>query len=215
MVLNHHSYVYVNEDSTPLLELLQSNFSDLFIDNLNHPDLWIRNYTTFTIEDSRDLKKFNQTKASLNNKIALISANSITIEAQQSLLKVLEEPYPGVMIFLVLPNINLLLPTIISRVEILEIENESIVKNKEALHFLSLSISERLLLLEEWRKKDVAENRMWATGLLNGIEMYIKNNNINNGLLSILNIKKYISDQSFSFRLAFLYLALALPEKLS
>lgn len=215
MVLNHHSYVYVNEDSTPLLELLQSNFSDLFIDNLNHPDLWIRNYTTFTIEDSRDLKKFNQTKASLNNKIALISANSITTEAQQSLLKVLEEPYPGVMIFLVLPNINLLLPTIISRVEILEIENKSIVKNKEALHFLSLSISERLLLLEEWRKKDVAENRLWATGLLNGIEMYIKNNNINNGLLSILNIKKYISDQSFSFRLAFLYLALALPEKLS
>lgn len=215
MVLNHHSYVYVNEDSTPLLELLQSNFSDLFIDNLNHPDLWIRNYTTFSIEDSRDLKKFNQTKASLNNKIALISANSITAEAQQSLLKVLEEPYPGVMIFLVLPNINLLLPTIISRVEILEIENKSIVKNKEALHFLSLSISERLLLLEEWRKKDVAENRLWATGLLNGIEMYIKNNNINNGLLSILNIKKYISDQSFSFRLAFLYLALALPEKLS
>ncbi|HEY4484073.1 MAG TPA: hypothetical protein VI752_02790 [Candidatus Paceibacterota bacterium] len=215
MVLNHHSYVYVNEDSTPLLELLQSNFSDLFIDNLNHPDLWIRNYTTFTIEDSRDLKKFNQTKASLNNKIALISANSITAEAQQSLLKVLEEPYPGVMIFLVLPNINLLLPTIMSRVEILEIENKSMVKNKEALHFLSLSISERLLLLEEWRKKDVAENRLWATGLLNGIEMYIKNNNINNGLLSILNIKKYISDQSFSFRLAFLYLALALPEKLS
>jgi len=215
MVLNHHSYVYVNEDSTPLLELLQSNFSDLFIDNLNHPDLWIRNYTTFTIEDSRDLKKFNQTKASLNNKIALISANSITTEAQQSLLKVLEEPYPGVMIFLVLPNINLLLPTIMSRVEILEIENKSMVKNKEALHFLSLSISERLLLLEEWRKKDVAENRLWATGLLNGIEMYIKNNNINNGLLSILNIKKYISDQSFSFRLAFLYLALALPEKLS
>lgn len=215
MVLNHHSYVYVNEDSTPLLELLQSNFSDLFIDNLNHPDLWIRNYTTFSIEDSRDLKKFNQTKASLNNKIALISANSITAEAQQSLLKVLEEPYPGVMIFLVLPNINLLLPTIISRVEILEIENKSIVKNKEALHFLSLSISERLLLLEEWRKKDVAENRLWATGLLNGIEMYIKNNNINNGLLSILNIKKYISDQSFSSRLAFLYLALALPEKLS
>lgn len=215
MVLNHHSYVYINEDSTPLLELLQSNFSDLFIDNLNHPDLWIRNYTTFAIEDSRDLKKFNQTKASLNNKIALISANSITAEAQQSLLKVLEEPYPGVMIFLVLPNINLLLPTIISRVEILEIENKSIVKNKEALHFLSLSISERLLLLEEWRKKDAAENRLWATGLLNGIEMYIKNNNINNGLLSILNIKKYISDQSFSFRLAFLYLALALPEKLS
>lgn len=215
MVLNHHSYVYVNEDSTPLLELLQSNFSDLFIDNLNHPDLWIRNYTTFSIEDSRDLKKFNQTKASLNNKIALISANSITAEAQQSLLKVLEEPYPGVMIFLVLPNINLLLPTIISRVEILEIENKSIIKNKEALHFLSLSIPERLLLLEEWRKKDVAENRLWATGLLNGIEMYIKNNNINNGLLSILNIKKYISDQSFSFRLAFLYLALALPEKLS
>ncbi|MDQ5889980.1 MAG: polymerase subunit delta [Patescibacteria group bacterium] len=215
MVLNHHSYVYVNEDSTPLLELLQSNFSDLFIDNLNHPDLWIRNYTTFTIEDSRDLKKFNQTKASLDNKIALISANSITTEAQQSLLKVLEEPYPGVMIFLVLPNINLLLPTIISRVEILEIEDKSIVKNKEALHFLSLSISERLILLEEWRKKDVAENRLWATGLLNGIEMYIKNNNINNGLLSILNIKKYISDQSFSFRLAFLYLALALPEKLS
>lgn len=218
MVLNHHCYVYVNDDWSLLLEFLQSKFSDLFSDNLNHPDLWVRKYSIFTIGDSHDLKKFHQTKAIGSNKIALILLDSITAEAQQSLLKVIEEPYPGTIIFFIVPNTNLLLPTVLSRVEILEldsIKNNLILENEEVRNFLGLSISERLLLLEEWRKKDVIENRLWAKGLLDGIELFIKKNNVKIGLSAVLNIKKYISDQSFSFRLAFLYLALALPGKLS
>jgi hypothetical protein len=75
--------------------------------------------TTFTIEMVRDLTQ-SMSYASFKGKIRhviLLSIDQATIEAQNALLKLLEEPPAKTQIWLTAANANKLLPTIISRCE--------------------------------------------------------------------------------------------------
>lgn len=70
----------------------------------------------FKIEDARNLKALGNEKSfSAGKKIFMISANSILREAQNALLKLFEEPIPDTHFFLVVPETNALLKTLLSR----------------------------------------------------------------------------------------------------
>lgn len=91
------------------------------------------NFST-KIEQIRDLKQKLELKPFQGVKKATIiyNAEGLTAEAQNASLKVLEEPPEDTVIILCTSNENLLLPTIISRCEIIRIKNlESRVKNKD------------------------------------------------------------------------------------
>lgn len=78
------------------------------------------------IEDVRKLQK-NLFFKPLRGEFKAIIINAfrgITIESQNALLKILEEPPASAFIFLIVENINILLPTIISRCKIIKLENE-------------------------------------------------------------------------------------------
>ncbi len=79
------------------------------------------------IEDVRKLQKNLYLKPLRGEHKALIinSYRGITIESQNALLKILEEPPTSCFIFLIAENINILLPTIISRCKIIKLENEN------------------------------------------------------------------------------------------
>jgi hypothetical protein len=106
------------------------------------------------LEKSLSLKPYNQPP-----KIAIIQAELLTYEAQTAMLKTLEEP-PGETIFLLYaPNSNLLLPTILSRCQIVQLPAElEIVLSDEELKTNSQRLNEllttppiqRLLLADEW-----------------------------------------------------------------
>jgi DNA polymerase-3 subunit delta' len=97
---------------------------ELFIKNI-YPDVFVVEKAVdkknISIEQIRDLQHFLNLKSFMSSeKIALIlQAESLSEEASNSLLKTLEEPYGNTIIILVSSKIDFLLPTIISRCQVI------------------------------------------------------------------------------------------------
>ncbi|MEA3560256.1 MAG: DNA polymerase III subunit delta' [Candidatus Omnitrophota bacterium] len=109
------------------------------IDSFNHPDVrYIKpfeNSTKIKIEQIRRLKQTVNLKpyeADLKIWIVL-DADSMTEEAADGFLKTLEEPPGRSLLILVCSNLSLLLPTIISRCQIVQFEALSFKRLKEFL----------------------------------------------------------------------------------
>ncbi|MDZ7726138.1 MAG: hypothetical protein U5L75_00980 [Candidatus Campbellbacteria bacterium] len=98
---------------------------------------------TFTIEIARQLKTTQVNKNRPDERrILLVNFSSITLEAQNALLKVLEEPTERTHLIFLIPHSQILLPTIRSRCREIDItiEEDEVVFD----HFLSRSFKERL-----------------------------------------------------------------------
>ena len=93
------------------------------IDHLNHPDVRVitPEEGSIKIEQIRDLKRGAGYKLFEGKKKVWIieGADKFTLEAANSLLKVLEEPPPDVVFILISETQEKLLPTILSRCEII------------------------------------------------------------------------------------------------
>lgn len=87
------------------------------------------------IPDVREIQSKIFLKPFKGDKKALIImlSNGATIEAQNSMLKLLEEPPPSSLIFLITNNAKIFLPTILSRVKLIEVANEEEQTNSDGL----------------------------------------------------------------------------------
>src|SRR3989338_2999222 len=87
------------------------------------------------IEDVRNIQKKIFLKPFRGDKKALIIKLNLgaTLEAQNSMLKLLEEPPMSSLIFLITDNAKIFLPTILSRVKVIEIANVDIQTNDDGL----------------------------------------------------------------------------------
>lgn len=88
--------------------------------NQNSPDvLVVETETSIGIEEVRQIQVFLSRKPlGQKNTIYIRDAHLLTIPAQNALLKTLEEPPANAQIFLVTAQPDLLLPTVLSRVQI-------------------------------------------------------------------------------------------------
>ena len=84
-----------------------------------NPDFFDQHYDTFTIADARELKRLHSTRpiGETGKKVFIMSVNSITVEAQNALLKLFEEPAEYAHFFLIVPSAHILLPTVKSRMQ--------------------------------------------------------------------------------------------------
>ena len=121
------------------------------------------------LQEKLALKPFQEKK-----KIALIKeAQNLTFEAQNALLKILEEPGPESLIILTAPDSFFLLPTVSSRCQIvplpkkteLDISEEELSKNFEFLNRLfDAGKARRLKIVEE---ESIVKNKETAEKWLN------------------------------------------------
>ena len=96
------------------------------------------------IEDVRNFQKKIILKPikSKTKAVILDGSNGITMEAQNALLKILEEPPANTIIYITCPNKELLLPTILSRCKIIELKDKDPELPKEEItQYLSILIS--------------------------------------------------------------------------
>ncbi len=116
------------------------------------------------IEDVRNIQKTIFLKPFKGEKKALIIklSTGATIEAQNSMLKLLEEPPLSTLIFLVTDNVQIFLPTILSRVKIIELKNEKFQTNASGLEeILNLNGAGTRLYLAQVVAKDKNEAIAW------------------------------------------------------
>lgn len=139
-----HSYLIIGEEKDRTTEIQNriqaSRVSpfDVIVINEKEPSIGIKDVREF-------IAKLQLIPSSSSIIYGIINdASRLTTEAQQALLKTLEEPPPQVRILLGISQQNVLLPTILSRCECVIINNKR--NNTTAAHSVSDDFIENLLL---------------------------------------------------------------------
>ncbi len=155
----HHAYLISGTagDVVPVLTTLISR--ELGIATAGNPDFWTGEFETFGIDDSRAIKELASRRPFAGErKIFVLCAHFFTREAQNSLLKVFEEPTAHTHFFIITPNTESLLPTLKSRLFLVTPSRyQESGENSEAFSaedFLKGSRAKRLELL-----KDIIESK--------------------------------------------------------
>ena len=152
----HHAYIVIGEAAVvvPMLkDYLNERFGADYTSTSN-PDFWLREYDVWGVEESRDLKEFQSRRpAAHTDKVFVISARQMTLEAQNSLLKTLEEPPAGTHFFLISPAAGNFLPTVLSRCQLLEISGEAVPVSDRSQVFLGANIATRFKIVKDILKE--------------------------------------------------------------
>jgi len=222
----HHAYLIEGEKEivrNKICEFLEVNLGFSIKGN---PDFWNEDYETFGIDDARKIKE-NQTKKPFGNKkIFVLSCNSMTTEAQNSLLKLFEEPSKETHFFIISDLSEIFLPTLKSRMVIIKdvnLRGQSTEKYKNksndfefAKKFLKINKSERLKLLkniidEKDKEKTISFVNSLEILLRKGENDIFKNKNAIFALREIVKCRNYLNDRAPSVKLILEHLALIIP----
>lgn len=207
-----------------------------------NPDFFDLVFETLTIDDARELRSLHAMRpmGESGKKIFVVTISNATVEAQNALLKLLEEPAEYAHFFIVIPSAHLLLPTVRSRmVEVGRMEHgvrsvEDGVESrrlgtrsgaesgtqtnvqKEAEVFLKMSMAKRL----EYIKKltdDISKEKKTkrdAIELLDAVQAAVyRDKGIKQGrdaLESIEKARSYMSDRAPSMKMLLESVAMAI-----
>lgn len=170
----HHAYVLESNSENAYKNICEFCENDLGIKTKSNPDFIYEEYDKFLVDDARRLRELQMNKTlSGSRKIFIIYFNFITIEAQNSLLKVLEEPTSGTHFFIVTPSSRIFLDTIKSRVLIVNLKNE--IDDEIADKFLKDKFPERSKFISSLvqKIKDEKASKSDAIKLIQNIERII------------------------------------------
>jgi|AntDeeMinimDraft_6_1070357.scaffolds.fasta_scaffold00004_87 hypothetical protein len=112
----HHCYLVSSSDTASCLEQIKSKLDEIYSQRSENLSFDADTVDTLTIEMARSLRERGQQKSSGEAFCVLRGFDTITIEAQNALLKIIESPAEGIHFFLVTPQPGQLLETIQSRV---------------------------------------------------------------------------------------------------
>ncbi len=172
----YHSYIVEGDpqvDSSSLLSFLEVRGEV----EKGSPDVLCQIYESFTMDDSREIKDWHSRKGiSDGKKVCIIATKFINREAEQTLLKIIEEPGVNTHFFIIVPDSSVLLPTIISRTHIVKIEQDKDIEiQKEAINFIKSTSKERidivaLIIKNNKDEESSGQLRYYATTFVNGLE---------------------------------------------
>jgi DNA polymerase III delta prime subunit len=147
----HHAYL-VEGAPEHGERFLYNLFEEIGFIKEQNPDFHEFRNSSFSVDEARLVHLRAQGKSFGNRKIFVISSTKFTLEAQNALLKTLEEPFENVHFFILLNARDLLLPTLLSRLEVVRPEDEGIHQNValQVEEFLASSISERMAFIKKW-----------------------------------------------------------------
>lgn len=214
----HHAYLLAGKRAALHAKLLAALRDDLGIGAAGNPDFSDTAFETFGIEDARALMLSQGTRPVSGRRIFILSFFFATSEAQNALLKTLEEPTSDTSFFLIVPSASVLLPTVRSRLALLDLGVEASAE-KEAEDFLRASVAERLKVIEGIGKSDNESRKSDLLSLLIGIEEACAARfqgtippEWAEPLRELLELKKYAFDRAPSVKMLGEYLAIRLPE---
>jgi len=218
----YHSYVlegYRNEIADELLKFLESRGEI----KIQEGDILCQNYESFNISNSLEIKDWHsRLKIGEGKKICIINTKFINHEAEQALLKIIEEPTADTHFFIIVPDSSVLLDTIISRVHVIKIEDEenSEIK-KEIISFISLKPADRinkvaLIIKNNKDEENSGQLRFYATSFVNELESVfykkfkkdVKDNKIKFILDELHKARGYLSTPGASVKMILEHLAL-------
>lgn len=148
--------------------------------------------------------------------VVVAAARVITREAQNALLKTLEDPMPHAVFFIITPSMDAILPTVRSRLAHVQVSTQTTGSNEtgiDAESFLVASPATRLSMIapiiEERNRAAIAE-------LLAALEARFGANSrspeARRGLSAIYTARRYLNDRGASLKMLLEHVSLVTPQ---
>lgn len=175
--MQHHAFV-IEAEAEAGIETAQAWVErELSMQVKGNPDVVVLRHGLLSVEDVRGIvDSAAQAPFRGDKKVIIITASRAYHEAQNALLKLFEEPPPGTYLFLILPTLGGLLPTLRSRIATIEPAGKHAKPSipEEAVRFMQASRDKRSALIKKLASgKDEDERRARrdeAIRIVNGIE---------------------------------------------
>jgi len=181
-------------------------------EDLAHPDFFYQKVDILKIGDSHEISRRASIKPSLGEKkVFIIETLAFTMDAENALLKIMEEPPAGTHFFVIVPTVEIVIPTLRSRFSIFEIpkEKKPELKNEEFINkFISSMPKKRMDLIKDFFEKDKAE----VIDFLNELGLVLEGKKAFKALEEIERVKKFLYNPTGSQKMILEHLALTLPR---
>ena len=117
----HHAFVIEAEAEEGIAAAQVWAERELGMNVQGNPDVVVQRYGLLPVDEARRVTELATGKAFTGDyKVVIIAAKRAYHETQNALLKLFEEPPKGAYLFLIMPSLGGLLPTLRSRVQLLE-----------------------------------------------------------------------------------------------
>lgn len=154
----HHAYL-LEGGRDEIVPELKEFLNSIGIQTVGSSDFIHIHLDTFKIEDAREFKAYSGERSyGDNKKIFILSTNSFLLEAQNALLKMFEEPIANTHFFLVVPDVNSLLPTVISRCFVIKSGKRKAEVSPVAVKFLKMNLRDRIEFIKNLLTEDEEED---------------------------------------------------------
>jgi DNA polymerase III delta prime subunit len=224
----YHAYLLIGERETVLAELREM-LEEMDIETEGNPDVTFEEIDVFLLEHAHRLRSSARYRsAEGGKKIFVFAFNTMLSEAQNALLKTLEEPTEGTHIFFVTRAEESLLSTVRSRMQVITSQKSKVKSQKFGEEFIAAGIPERLKIITPMTKADTDEKpqaKEDARKLLDELERAlvakerefaegdaVPKTSYANALNNVILAKKYLNDRSPSLKILLEHLALTTPR---
>ena len=157
-----------------------------------------------------------------NQRFVIISADQFGFEAQNAFLKSLEEPEQGTHIIILISDEKKLLPTILSRAQLIQGERAIGESRLEVSEFLKKNLAEKFTYIETWTKSKKDEENVSKTEVIHFIDALEKHlwespsfragdtDRVAEAFADIRQMREYTTIRGASHRVVLDYLAIML-----
>jgi len=231
-----HAYLIVG-DKTRANELIDDLFVKILkIEIVGNSSIRRFEADFYSIDEARELKAAHFMKPVDERTFFIVNFNSIGTEAQQSLLKVFEDPMPGNHFFVITPTLRGLLPTLLSRFSIVRLptiipdnahENthENIHEKSRAEQFIKSKPPERIKqiksLIENKDKSaalvflnelEIAYSKLFHSEIKSGNSTHVAENAVGHSadIKEIISARDFLQTRSPSVKMLLEHLSLIL-----
>ncbi len=214
----HHAYVLSGASKDTFSELSTLVENKLGSSVVANPDVYVKdNIQSLSIDDSREMKQFaNRKPISGSLKFVIVSFDIATKESQNALLKLLEEPPKGTHFFFLVSNSEMLLPTLLSRTEVINVGSRRLSDNL-AKSFVDSPKAKRLDIINPIIN---SKNREQIISFLDSLEQELRSRATlriidSEGVVAFDMVKQarnYVNDRGSSPKMLLEHLAITIPE---
>lgn len=214
----HHAYLVVGNANKGVPEVL-AMLETRGIETKGNADILNTSFVEFGVDDARLLSRFASLRAVGDGKMIIVSWSRATTEAQNALLKVVEEAPGQTVFFFSVDTSGSALETLRSRTIEVEVSDENThTEDSESVitarSFLSASFEERMKTVESFATKasktqDRGPVRDFVTALL---QLVHSEGTSPATLRDVLDAERYMKVQGSSIKTVLGHLAVTLPR---
>ncbi|MFA6503218.1 MAG: hypothetical protein WCT45_03120 [Candidatus Paceibacterota bacterium] len=226
--MQHHAFVIEAQPEEGIAAAQAWAEKELEMKVRGNPDFVVMRYGLLSVDDARRVTELAAgAPFASTTKVVIISASRAYHEAQNALLKVFEEPPAGTYLFLVMPSLGGLLPTLRSRVQVLN-ANEEFTKPlipEIAKEFMKASGEKRSAMIkrltsgkDDEKKRELRDE---AIAIVNGIEAAAyeqRGDTLKQGVTSLLSdiaeLRRHLYDRSAPVKMILEHVSLVTPKGL-